>query len=395
MKRLLKRWYYSLQTAFNYAMDRTVDYADLLLMDVYRWPLCPRWLTHRLVRWLGDACVLLKDFPRVSVYKLNSDKWRIIFVGTAEGVKEMEQLFQMETPPQEATRVPLWKLSKSTRRWLAEGVDLVICELSPLQTYTPATTVHISVPFWINQAITLTDELETLIAGKKFATKRKEIHRAQRAGISYRFSQEKEDFDQFYYQMYLPYVQSRHHDLALVASYADQWTRWFSKGGLIVMTHDDKPVAGVLGYVTNGTAQAVESGVAPTAPKLLQQSTNTLIIWHVLLWAQAQGAQRVNLGGSHGWQSNGAFITKRRWGAQVVRRQKTYRRLHFAAQTLSAAQIDCINQIGFISESGNKFYNVHLTHPPTPTDELTAHAREQGLTGTLIISPQDGTNVYC
>lgn len=379
----------------NTLLDRVVDLANMILMDVYPVPrLVSRRMAYRLARGAGDASLFLRDFPRLSAYKLSGKNWTLIFAGSKEGVREIQRLFfpEEDVAPQEIGRVALWRLQAQTEKWLGE-TDLVICELSRLQPWRPKAAITFTVPVWVQQVVDLVEPVKAIITGDKRAHLRHQINRLQRAGFTYCFSQSLKDFDHFYYHMYLPFVKNRHEDLALVAPYEDQKQRWFNKGGLVLITQHDKVLAGNLCYLTNGACFAIESGVLEADPHLFQQGINTFLLWSVALWGHSQGAQVFDMGGSHGWHSHGSFSFKRRWGARVVRRRRIYATWTFLAQNLSPALQAHLNKVGFISEIEDKFYMIWLedvSTSPAPAElqpDRTETAQELGLAGWALVSP--------
>jgi hypothetical protein len=386
----------------NTLLDRVVDLANMVLMDVYPAPrLVSRTMAYRLARVAGDVSLFLRDFPRLSAYKLAGKNWTLIFAGSMEGVREIQRLFfpEEEITPQEIGRVALWRLQAQTEKWLGE-VDLVICELSRLHPWRPKAANTFIVPVWVQQVVELVEPVTSIIVGDKRAHLRHQINRLQRAGFTYCFSQSLKEFDHFYYHMYLPFVKGRHEDLALVAPYEDQKQRWFNKGGLVLITQNDKAVAGNLCYLANGTCFAIESGVLEADPHLFQQGINTFLLWSVALWGHSQGAQVFDMGGSHGWHSHGSFSFKRRWGARVTRRRRIYATWTFLAQNLSPALQAHINKLGFISEIDDKFYMICIEDTSASLDSLETQpsradtAQDLGLAGWALVTPNAETIVY-
>jgi hypothetical protein len=401
IKFTLLELYRRVKVWLNYRLDRIIDLCDLVLMDAYRlpWPAGHSVAKH-IARYVGDFSWLLRTFPRLPAYKLIGANWTIIFVGGDQGLLEICQLFfPEEITEQELGRIALWRLSAQTKQWLVEGNDLVVCELGRIHPALPKAPITFTVPIWIQQILTIPDPLETLISGKRFATKRHRLNKAQRAGFSFRFSQSKTDFDYFHHHMYLPYVKARHGHLALVAPHQDQWQRWFVRGGLVLVTQHDKPVAGVLCYIANDTCFDVERGVFEADPQLFKQGIDTVITWYAINWARDQGAKIHDMGGTHAWRSNGSFNTKRRWGARVVKRKRIHGAWTFLAQNLSPSLQTRINELGFISEIDGKFYGILLSIDPTSitetdVDKKSSAMKRQGLGGLVVISANSKPIVY-
>jgi hypothetical protein len=400
IKATLYQLYRRAKLWLNYCLDRVIDLCDLVLMDAYQLP----WSTaqsvaKQMARCVGDISWLLRAFPRLPAYRLIGTDWTIIFVGTEPSLKEIRAVFFEEARQQELGRIALWKLSAQSQQWLAEGTDLVVCELSRIHPNRPQAPVTFTVPTWIQQVLAIPEPLESLIAGKKFATERHRLNKAQRVGFNYRFSQCKADFDYFHYHMYLPYVKVRHGDLAAVAPYQHQWRRWFARGGLVLVTQHDEALAGVLCYKPNDTCFDVERGVLAANPRLFKQGIETMITWYAINWACDQGAQIYDMGGAHAWHSNGAFNTKRRWGAHVMRRRRIYGTWTFLARNGSSSLLDHMNEVGFISEIDGKFYEVLLCTDATPVtetdlDEELLAVKTRGLDGLVVVSPNSKPAIY-
>ncbi len=401
VKAMMRKLYRRVKVWLNYCLDRVIDLCDMILMDVYRlpWPAGQSMAKH-IARYVGDVSWLLRAFPRLPGYKLIGADWTIIFVGTEQSLREIRHLFfEQEANQQELGRIALWKLSAHTQQWLAEGANLVICELSRIHPWPPRTAFTFTVPTWVQQTLTIPEPLESLISGKKFATERHRLNKAKRVGFNYRFSQSKADFDHFYYHMYLPFVKTRHGYLALVARYQDQWQRWFVRGGLVLVTQHDKPVAGLLCYIANDTCYDIERAVLEADSQLFKQGIGTIITWYAINWGHSQGAKIYDMGGSHAWRSNGVFDSKRRWGARVVRRKRIYGVWTFLAQNLSPSLQDHINKLGFISEIDAKFYGILLSTDTAPVAETDVNkqllaVKKQGLDGLVVISANSEQAIY-
>lgn len=400
IKSTMRELYRRAKVWLNYCLDRIIDLCDMVLMDAYRVP----WSTGQrmaklMARYVGDVSWLLRALPRLPAYKLISSDWSIIFVGTEQSLKEIRALFFEEARQQELGRITLWKLSAQARQWLAQDIDLVVCELSRIHPNRPQARITFTAPVWIQQVLAIPEPLVSLIAGRKHNHLRNRINRAQKAGFHYRFSQTKADFDHFYYDMYLPSVKNRHGDLALVTPYQDQYQRWFTKGGLIIVSQNGKPVAGSTCYIAGHTCYTIEAGILGADPHLFQQGINTLRIWSVIAWGNNQGAKTFDMGGTHAWRSNGSFAFKQSWGAQVVRRKRICGTWTFLAQNLPPALQERINELGFISEIGGKFYNVVLGTDPTSiveaeVDRGLSMAKDQGLHGLAVILADSKPIIY-
>jgi hypothetical protein len=277
-------------------------------------------------------------------------------------------------------------------------VDLVICELGRLYPYRPKAAINFTIPILINQIINIPEKVETILKGGKFKEIRRIVNKGKRLGFKYRFSQSPADFDNFYYNMYLPFIKSRHGDLATITPYEIQ-RRWFNRGGALLVTQHDKPIAGVLCCGGKDTYYSMELGILDACPKLFQLGTSSILKWHEITWAQDQGAKTFNMGSTSAWCSNPVFTFKRRWGARVVRRQRIYGTLTILGSRLSARLRNHLNRLEFITEVDGKFYRVLLASENSSGTETVVNkkllaAKKEGLDGLLVLSTDSQPVIY-
>ncbi len=352
---------------------------------------------QRVLRWVaryvGDICWLIRDFPRLSAYRLTGKEWSIVFVGGEHGLLEVQRLFfpEQEVLPEELGRVALWELARRARGWLADGVNLIICELSRIYPGRFGFPITFTIPIWIQQVLPIPDPPEKLLSGRQQDGTRFRINRARKQGIGYCFSQTSTDFDYFYHRMYLPFVTSRHGESALITPYKKQFRR-FKRGGILFVIQNNEPVAGSLCYVSGNTCIGVEYGILDNDGFLFQQGISALVVWYTILWGYQRGCKFLNMGGSRAWCSNGAFEHKQCWKPYVKGLNEIYSTWTFLAQELPPTLEDSINQIGFISEIKGRFYRVLIRNPieadKSFLQEELARAKKQGLAGIVLVSSQ-------
>lgn len=363
----------AIKIKFNFWADRIIERCDLLLVDAYS--LSNHFLLIKpIAQWVGDICLLLKDFPRISAYRLTGNEWNIIYVGSEQNLKEMSHLLFLDCYEQiNQPRVCIWDLKRKTDQWLNQGIDLVILELSRAFPFSRNFPTIFSVPTWIQQVLPLPQSIDMIVCGNHAL--RNKLNRAYREHFKAHFSCDKSDFDHFYYQMYLPFISKRHKDRALIASYEDQYKRWFKRGGLMIITHHDQPICGCLCYIGRDTCYSVEEGMSVEEQNPTYHGLNTFMFWEVLKWGRSQGAKVFDFGGTRPWVSDGCYIYKSRWGAKVVRKKRIIPVWWFAAKNLPASLREHINRIGFLGEEHNNFYRIEIV--------------DEGIPGQLKTQPVD------
>lgn len=193
--------------------------------------------------------------------------------------------------------------------------------------------------------------------------------------------------------MYRPYISLRHGHAAYLSAYEDQWQRSFRRGGLVLITQDDRPVGAALCYIANGVCHSIEGGVLDADEKLLRQEINGMIDWYTMVWAHSQGVRELSMGGTRPRRSDGIYLYKRQWGARVIRRRKIYPLWYFLMSAAPRPELlERINQQGFISEVGDNFYGLEIYTGalPIPAECIQRYRQEwsdEGVNGVIVFMP--------
>lgn len=389
---ILQRSAARLKSKVNYLLDRVIDLCNEALVIAERCGQPIQGILQRTARAAGDLAWFLRELPRLSAYRLRNEAWCIIFVGERQGCLEIQEMFfkEGEEVVEEIGRYPVMKLAAQADRWLNSGVDLVIAETGRFRPWKAPTPYSFVVPLWVTQIMEVPDDPEILLKGNRMRDPRRRIHHALQNGFETYHTRSLQDFELFYHNMYLPFVRTRHGERALISPFKDQRDRWFKKHGLILVARNGQPVAGELVYRARNVCHGIEMGVLNSDPELIKLGINSLVTWGTILWTRQQNAHYLSLGGSHGWCENGPFNFKSLWKAKVTRRWKMYPNWTFMGRDLPEALQNRLNQIGFITKAGEKFYRVLLAadnDKPESHTEAIANAVRKGLAGIALIRP--------
>jgi Acetyltransferase (GNAT) domain len=362
----------------------------------------PKRPRQSLARIFGDLAFLMFDLTKKDVWQMSGSGLRIVFVGERIRSRElMPVLFNEAASHEHIGQTWTLGLSRKTAQWLDNGCDLVICELSRMHWFRSSAPVTFTVPQLINQVLTYPEKMNTLLSGNRHGSLRQHINRVRRAGYEWRFSRSRDDFDFFYERMYVPFMRARHGELAEISRYPQQWELFVQKagGGLVLVTHAGRSVAGVVGLVVDGVCYNMEVGLLDADEALLRQGVNIFLFWALAEWGKAQGARFYNMGGSLGWLSDGGFRWKAKWGARTIRNWYPNPTFTFSAARMSPALRDQINHIGFVSECKGRYYQLALNTegaPPAGSELEGAieRAKKYGLSGVCMVAPSTQMHRY-
>ena len=360
----------------NFWLDRIIEECDQTMMSAGSFSVNrERSFLNNLFRLIGDFCFLIKAFPRLSVYRFTGNRWTIIFIGNDEYLVEISHLFfENETvQPELIGRVATWNINKKTRDYLKENADLVICETCGLFRHKFSSKIVFTYPNWVNQQIDIPEKLEDFLAGPVLEDKRRQINKANRFSTGWYFTQAEEDFKFFHYKMYLPYISTRHEERAMLSKYEDQYKHWLRKGGLVMITENGEPIAGLICVKIGNVMYAIEAGIILEKLEDAKYSIFTYLIWAGIQWAHHEKTTIFDLGGCRALLSNLSFRSKKRWGGKVVRRPRTFVNYACLAENISQDLREHINELGFITEDRHRFYRIYLTAENMVSLETDSH----------------------
>jgi len=260
----------------------------------------------------------------------------------------------------------------------------VVCELSQICPWRPTALYSFSGTDTVVQVVDLPDSLDNLLIGRRIEGNRRWIRKAERQGLSYRFTQSLSDLEFFHNQMYLPFITKRHAEMANLSSFEDH-KRWLKHGGLILVSQNDKLIGGSLVTQSGEVCHFIEYGILNCDLDLIKNGAVSLVVWCSIQWAKAQGAMQFDLGGSRPWCSNGTFQYKSKWGAHVEGHVLNSRpNWIFSSNRLPDSLRERINQIGIISELNGRFYCVYFPAGGEEfMDDRIQDAIKNGLNGIL------------
>ena len=276
-----------IKVRINFWLDRVLEECDQSMMGAGNFSVnWGRPFFNGFFRLIGDLCLMFRAFPRTSVYRFQGNRWKIIYIGSKEYLVEIPPMFfeneivQLDL----IDRVAIWNIKKKARNFLKEGTDLVICESCRILNYNFSSKIVFTYPNWVNQQLNIPEKLEDFLAGPILEDKRRQINKANRFSTGWYFTQAEEDYKFFHYKMYLPFISTRHEERAMLSNYEDQYKHWLRKGGLIMITEDGEPIAGLICIKTGNEMYAIEAGVLLDKFEKAQYSIFTYIFlgWYTM-----------------------------------------------------------------------------------------------------------------
>jgi hypothetical protein len=189
-----------------------------------------------------------------------------------------------------------------------------------LQEYSPATSFisiekSFIVPRFINTALDISPPLNEILKKSKSGFGR--IARWVRAqNLSYECVNTPEAQQEFYYQMYLPFITKRHEDSALIVSFENIFSSKI-RSDLIMVTKNGERLAGAVLHYWKNRPTLGFFGVKMDKIDEVQRWNTGAMYYFAMLWAKNAGITTLHLGGSSAFLLNGINILKNKLGGRI------------------------------------------------------------------------------
>jgi hypothetical protein len=138
--------------------------------------------------------------------------------------------------------------------------------------------------------------------------------RIRKANLTYSVRTDLDSFDDFYFNMYLPHIQSRYGRAALQHDYEDLKSR-FSEYELLMVRSEGEDLAGALLKRDQTVGSIVYLGVKGGSPSLIKAGVTGALYYYSFLHFSAQGLPKANLGGVRPFLNDGVLKYKLEMGA--------------------------------------------------------------------------------
>jgi hypothetical protein len=201
--------------------------------------------------------------------------------------------------------------------------------------------------------------------------------------------------------MYIPYINKRYHDRAIIHLYEEQREVFEKRGQLLCVKYQDTPIAACLGTLRryDKTFSALLLGVDQEHVHSVKQDVIMALYWHVISWAHANHMHVVDFGRTRARLTDGVFEFKRRWGMQFERDTTTHTMWTFIGKNLPSSLIRHLNELALIAAVGKEYRCVVFAYGETSLSDKELAQREKiaaqaGLGGLLEVGPKSGPTIH-
>jgi hypothetical protein len=213
-------------------------------------------------------------------------------------------------------------------------------------------------------------------------------------GMSYRVSNDLNDFELFYYRMYVPHTKIKFDNQAYIASY-EVMKGYFKKGFLLLITTESQDIAGALCVKNDDVLFFRDQGVLDGSEVYVKRGAQYAIYYFTIHYAWENGFKTLDTMKSRSCLNDGVYKTKRDWGATVYADDESDASVYYMiprfSETISAY---FNNNPAIINEEDGLYglagwqgaYDIAMLDK----NELSKRYFSPGLKGMILLSPTGG-----
>ncbi|MDX1812360.1 MAG: hypothetical protein R3240_10460, partial [Gammaproteobacteria bacterium] len=223
-----------------------------------------------------------------------------------------KRVFGNSTNKIQHRKIPIWQVA----RWqstVGRAQNIVLIESQGLlQRFTGQDGMFI--PNWVGGYVSTNPEDLEVVLNKRSVLS--DLRVIKRNGLTYRISKDLAAFDDFYYQMYLPFIAQAHGDTAVVMSYA-QLSKAFEYCELLTVWWNDEAISGVLINYSEELPKLWSTGVRNGDTRLLAAGATSALYYFGCSYLSEKGYKKVNVGSSRPFMRDGVLRFKKKWNVEL------------------------------------------------------------------------------
>lgn len=314
----------------------------------------------------------------------------IVFAGQLENKNYLAHLAFANSPAEQILgRRWLWMLLPPKQRRDSDNVDLRIVELYGSQRHWLGARFQFFVPIWIGGEL----DLQRAVARQhRSRNARKDLQRMRKNETTYEVTQNREAFEDFYSNMYLPYIRNRYGNRAFRMSHEEMMGKLGCSELFFVKVRGERVAGDILLY-EGDRARAWSTGVKNGDPSYVKAGAMKALDYLRCQYLTERGYKTLQMGGSRPFLLDGVLRHKRGHGVRVSSHKKRYFSLSLTAGSAGAAAFVANNP--FIYESQGAYRGALFIEPDLPLSperlrELHDEYHMDGLAGLTLFDARAG-----
>jgi hypothetical protein len=189
--------------------------------------------------------------------------------------------------------------------------DLTIAEMDHIAARLLFSSDYLRVPSWVTTTLAVPDDVEAV--ARRSSSTRSDLKLIRDNGLRMEESHRRDDFQSFYYDMYLPFSRQRHGELTIVRPERNMRLN-FRDGGLLWILQGNQRVAGGIYECRKGVMTVVCFGTAGGEYEPVRQGGLAALYLSSAQHAKKVGCTLLNFGLTRACARDGVLRYKRKWG---------------------------------------------------------------------------------
>ena len=282
----------------------------------FRWPFSPIKLIYRLIYRLAqklrvNTWIISGNDP------LTKQPLTIIYAGHDKNKNYMAKLaFDSSYNEHHMGKTWLWNLTKMTNNHKSD-CSLMVLEVDRVSRRLVNNKKAFFIPCWIGGILDLSVDIPSLIRTQN--TLRSVVSKIRKNNLEFELTKDQHHFENFYNNMYLPYITSAYENKAHLMTY-DEMKKKSQNCELLLIKKEKKYIAGILiDYESlNNVPKLWSLGVKDGNPDYVKAGVIGASTYFSFKYLKEQGYKGVHFGASRPFLNDGVLRYKKKWGLQIV-----------------------------------------------------------------------------
>jgi len=246
--------------------------------------------------------------------KLSNEKLAICYAGT-EKDKNFFVKLTLQDPYEEAYigRVWLWQLQATIKKKGLSSSLMTIEIHNAFRRIVKKKNVFY-IPCWIRGEVDISPDDFFLTRSRNT---RRDIRKITENRLDFEITNDRSHFDNFYYNMYLPYISQAYDDSALIWTYENMY-REFKTCDLLLVKKETEYIAGVIIKKAEKPPYVWVMGIKDANLDYVKIGARQAIYYFSISYLRENGYKRVNLGHTRAFLKDGVLHNKKKWRLELI-----------------------------------------------------------------------------
>jgi hypothetical protein len=193
-----------------------------------------------------------------------------------------------------------------------DNCSLAIVEGDVLHRYLYEYKNDFYIPIWLKSAV----DIPLLVNNR---SSKEDLRRIRKNKLDYIITKEPSQLHDFYYNMYLPSVKSRHQERTIVMEFGKMMQK-VEEGDceLLLVTKQGESIAGVLIMISGGMPRLWSNGIRDANPIYWKDRAIAATYYFSSQYLAKQGYKQMHMGLSRSFLADGILQLKKKWNNKVI-----------------------------------------------------------------------------